>query len=700
MRDPRRRLAGSLLRRTGAVGLAVFLAVAAGAGGEPSAAKAAAGAVETALTTYELVPGEGVLRVTIDLSVTDFGVGGSTTSYVWLEKAARNLRMTADRGGVSRTAEKRVEGFVAYRISFQLVEPAETRTIRVTYDLPGGSPRSASPTRVGRAYAAFCVFANGLDGGSVRVVVPDSFGMEVWPGQMTVVPSGDRTIYASGTVADTSTFYRCLEGTNEDGFRRSTVTSPSGRRVVIEGWPEDGAWQAAVGAEVGSAVDSLEELVGRGLPGTRSIKVREVSNSELGYYAGIYDPDTGIARISETYTEPGVVAHELSHAWLNLNELATRWMSEGLAQWAERVSATAGPACAEPAATPALRSVNLAEWTWLGPRSTAAERDVVAYQYDASCWIVTALGARMGAERMSDVVKALLDRGAAYGDEPSDRRPDSGPADWRTFLDLVDEVGLVPAGVADLELAQDLLLQYGVADQDSLAGRAEARAAYHALAADLGPWAMPEAIRWPLERWDFVEARSRIAIAAEVLGQAREADVALDGIDALDGPVKAAFEKANDAQQLARARDLAGAQTAAATEVAATLAMLNEPRDTLEEIGLMGVELAPVGEAALAAARAADADAAGAAAGRIRDLLTRAGDVGLQRVALAAGGALLVLLLVIVGTTATVRRRRRRLVPAAVSVPGLGPAAEAVDIDLHGVAGSPTEESAGGRRPG
>jgi hypothetical protein len=128
--------------------------------------------------------------------------------------------------------------------------------------------------------------------------------------------------------------------------------------------------------------------------------------------------------------------------------------------------------------------------------------------------------------------------------------------------------------------------------------------------------------------------------------------------------------------------------------------MLNEPRDTLEEIGLMGVELAPVGEAALAAARAADADAAGAAAGRIRDLLTRAGDVGLQRVALAAGGALLVLLLVIVGTTATVRRRRRRLVPAAVSVPGLGPAAEAVDIDLHGVAGSPTEESAGGRRPG
>ncbi len=685
VRDSRPGLAGSPGRRTLAVGLAILLAGAAVAASAPPTARAAGYVFETAATTYELVPEEGVLEVTIDLSVTDFGAGGHSTSHVWMETAARNIRMIADRGLVSRAVEQRVEGFVAYRLTFQPVEPGQARTIRVTYQLPGGSPRSANPTRVGGAYAAFCVFAHGLDGGSVQVVVPDSFGMDVWPGQMTVFPSGDRVVYASGTIADTTTFYRCLEGTNEDGFRRSTVTSPSGRTVVIEGWPEDAAWQAAVGAEVGSAVDSLEELVGRGLPGTRSIRVREVSNSELGYYAGIFDPDTGVARISETYTEPGVVAHELSHAWFNLNAFATRWMSEGLAQWAERVSPTAGPACAEPAADPAKGAVDLDEWAWLGPRSSSAERERVQFQYDASCWIVTALGARMGADRMSDVIEALLDQGAAYGDEPSDRRPDSGPIDWKTFLDLVDEVGLAPAGVADLEFAQDLLLRYSVAEPGALAGRAEARVAYHALAADLGDWAVPDAIRAPLERWEFDAAQARMATAEEVLDQARQAEAALAGIDALDGPVRAAFEEANDAEQLARARDLAAAQAAAAKDVARALDALDEPRDTIEEIGLMGAELRPVADAAVAAVRAADADAATAAADRIRDQLARASETGAQRVALATGGALVVLLL-IVGAVVMVRRRRRRLVPAAVSVLGVGPAVEAVDVDLHRVA--------------
>jgi hypothetical protein len=429
--------------------------------------------------------------------------------------------------------------------------------------------------------------------------------------------------------------------------------------VVIEGWPEDPAWQTAVGAEGSSAVDGLEKLVGRALSGFRSIRIREVSLSELGYYAGIFDPDAGVARISEVYTEPGVVAHELSHAWFNLNAFATRWMSEGLAQWAERVSPTVGPACAEPGAYPGKGTVDLDAWTWLGPRSTDAERAVVEYQYDASCWIVTALGTRMGAARMSDVIEALLDQGAAYGDEPSDQRPDSGPVDWKTFLDLIDEVGLVPAGVADLEYAQDLLLRYGVAEPGALAGRAEARAAYHALEAGLGDWAVPDAIRAPLERWDFDEAQARMATAEEVLDQARQAEAALAGIDALDGPVKAAFEEANDAEQLARARDLATAQAAAAKEVAGALAALDEPRDTIEEIGLMGVELPPVGDAAVAAVRAADADTAGAAANRIRDQLARASETGVQRVALAAGGALLGLLL-IVGAVVMARRRRRR----------------------------------------
>jgi len=686
-------------RRALPVALATLVVGALAVVAPPPVAQAADGVENTAATTYELVPAKGILTVTIDVTVTNRVPGGSRLvpctkwgfdpstgyypiqgtcrqtvdyyldgSYLVLERGARNIRMTANRGSVSRTVDRTTDAFIGYKLTYAALYSGQTRKIHITYELPGGKPRSATATRIGQAYTNFCVVANGLDSGSVRVVVPDVFDMAVFPVRMQPTASGSSLVYESGTIVDTSWFYRCFEGTNEAGFARSEVTSPTRRTVVVEGWPEDGAWRAAVGAEVGSAVAGLEKLVGRGLPGRGPITIREVSSTELGNYAGIFDPETGVARISETYAEPGVVAHELSHAWFNFDFFGARWMSEGLAQWAERVSPTAGPPCGEPGAYPGTGAIDLDEWTFLGPKSTAAERELVDYEYQASCWIATSLASAMGEEQMSAVIAALLDRRAAYGDKPTDRRPGNGPVDWKTFLDLVDEVGLVPVGETDLEYAQDLLLRYGVADRGLLAGRAEARAAYHALARDLGAWQMPEAIRARLELWDFATALKRTATAEEVLALVHEADAALAGIDAAAGPAKAAFEDARTVSDLADARALAATQAAAAKDVAGALAALDEPRDTIEEIGLMGVELQPVADRALAAAKAADAAAAGAAATEIRDRLGRASETGVQRVALAAGGVLLALL-GLVGAIVLVRRRRHRR-PAAAEAAG------------------------------
>ena len=609
---------------------------------------------------------------------------------MWLERTARNIRVTANRGAVSRTLDKKLStaDFAVYRLSFQSVFRGQTRKLHVTYEVPGGKPRSSTTTRIGRAYANFCVYANGIDSGSVRVVVPKAFAVDVWPSKMSSSPSGSRVIYKSGTVTDTSKYYRCFEGTNEAGFSHAEVTSPSGRKVLVEGWPEDKAWRTAVGADVSSAVDALETMVGRGLPGSGPITVREVSDSELGAYAGIFNNKTGVARISETYTEPGVVAHELSHAWFNLDAFATRWMSEGLALWAERVSPTAGKDCSEPGAYPGKGDVDLDDWAFVGPKSTPAEEKLVDFQYDASCWITTALGTKMGDDRMSDVIAALLDRRAAYGDEPTDRRPGSGPVDWKTFLDLVDEVGLVPSGVTDLEYAQDLLLDYGVADASALAGRTAARTAYHELAADLGAWEMPEALRMPLETWDFDEAQARVVTANETLALVARADTALAGIGAVDGPARAAFETATNATDLASARTIAASQADAAEDVAGALSALDDPRDTFEEIGLMGVELQPIADQAVEAVRAADADAASDAAEAIRTELDRASGVGTQRVAFAAGGAILVLLLL--AGLFVILRRRRRPRPSPVVAVGLP-----VD-DLHAWADVPVAGDAPG----
>ena len=664
-------------------------------------ARAADGMIDTATTTYELVPAKGVIKVTIDLSVTNrvpstsrmvpctrfefdpwlgwYPVASTcpqttnyyiTNSYIWLENGARTVKVTADRGTVGRKVDKKSEGFTGYTLTFQAIYRGQTRKIHLTYELPGGKPRSATTLRVGRAYANFCVTANGGDSGSVRVVVPKAFEMTVWPEPMKATASGNRIVYQSGTITETSSFYRCFDGANEAGFVRSEVTSPSGRTVTIEGWPEDKAWRAAVGAEVSDAVEGLEALVGRGLPGTGPITIREVSDSELGGdYAGTFDTETAVARIGELYSQSGLVAHELSHAWFNLDAFEARWMTEGLAQWAERATRAAGAACSQPGAYPGKGAPDLDTWTFVGPKSTDAARALVDYQYDASCWIATALGTRMGDERMTAVVEALLDRRAAYGDEPTDRRPGTGPIDWKTFLDLVDEVGLVPAGVADLEFSQDLLLDYGVAEPNELVGRAKARSAYHELAADLGDWQMPDAIRVPLEAWDFAETRARTTTAKEVLTQVRTADSALAGIDAADGPAKAVFGDATTAADLKEARDIAASQATAAADVAGALEALDEPRDVLAEIGLMGVELQPVADEAVAAVKAADADAAAAGAAMIRDELGRAAGTGTQRVALGVSGVLAALLL-LVGGLLLVRRRRHRPLIASLSTSG------------------------------
>jgi hypothetical protein len=669
----------------------------------PPVALAADGVVQTGATNYELVPEEGVLNVTIDLRVRNqipsdtewypctewlydpwlgyypvLSVCHRTInyyvneSYVWLERSARNIRITADRGTVSRRVENRLDTYVLYRIAFQSIFRGQTRSIRITYEVPGGKPRSGTDTRIGRAYANFCVVAKGLDSETVRVVVPDRFEMDVWPEAMDATRSGGRVVYESGTIAHTAEFFRCFEGTNEAGFARTIVTSPAGRTVIIEGWPEDAEWREAMGTEVPVTVAGLEALIGRPLPGDGPITIRQVSHSEIGKdYAGTFDPDTGIARISETYAEPGVVAHELAHAWFNTETFAATWMSEGLASWVERVSPTAGPPCTVPGPYPGPGTIDLDEWIILGPRATEAQRALVAYLYDASCWIATDLANRMGEDRMGEVIRALLDRRAVYGDDLSRRWRGSGPVDWKGFLDAVDEIGLVPAGVADFEYAQDLLLYYGVAEPAELKGRTEARAAYHALAEDLGAWVMPEAIRGPLEVWDFDEARTLIATAREVLELVRQADAALAGIGAATGPARSTFEAARNEADLDEARGIAADQSAAALDVADALEVLGEPRELIEEIGMWGVDLEPVVGRAVAAAKAADATVAAAAADEIREQLARASEVGIQRVTLTVGGVLVALL--VAGAAVRVRRRRLAQPDSLLAIAGTAP---------------------------
>ena len=90
-----------------------------------------------------------------------------------------------------------------------------------------------------------------------------------------------------------------------------------------------------------------------------------------------------------------------------------------------------------------------------------------------------------------------------------------GRPDWREFLDAVDELGLVPAGVEDLEVAERLLLAEGIASRKLLKGRAAARAAFHDARSGALEGMMPRAVSTAMDEWDWQRALAGIEIAVE-----------------------------------------------------------------------------------------------------------------------------------------------------------------------------------------
>lgn len=107
--------------------------------------------------------------------------------------------------------------------------------------------------------------------------------------------------------------------------------------------------------------------------------------------------------------------------------------------------------------------------------------------------------------------------GASSGYSPtrsSKRR--TRPVDWREWLDIVDEVGLVPAGVGDLTFAEDLLVATGVIRRRAVRDRADARAAFHELRAMAPGGVTPAVVRRDLDRWEFDAAARDIRLARRV----------------------------------------------------------------------------------------------------------------------------------------------------------------------------------------
>jgi hypothetical protein len=683
-----------MLRKASAVATLVLVAL---LGTAPSAS-AADTLRATANTTYELLPSAAQIRVTIDLKVGnttrdtvsrstctgwywdsyyemylpyDYNCSTTTSWYVdsWqleIERSARNIKATSPRGKVSVSTDSSGTGeYKALKLTFPKTFNHQTTNVRVTYTLAGGKPRSGASTRAGRSYASFCSSGNGENGGTVRIVLPKGFTAETTGDKVATTTAGGKTILSSGNLKEPLKYLVCVDAANPSAYSTETITAANGRTVEIQSWPEDPDWLRQVTDEVKRSLPALESLVGVPLPGTDKVVVREVTVNALGGdYVGTFDRKESIARVSEKF-EAVTVAHELSHAWFNTNYLSERWLAEGYASYAE---VTAGEDDYEPCERPevyagAAEPPSLANWKVLGARATDDDRAAVAYQYDAACWIITDVIDAIGENRMTDVLRAAWANEIAYTGAGPAETMGSGATDWRTWLDLVDERGFVPAGRDDLDFTQRLLADYGIAKSASeLDQRSAARSQYHELATQAGEWSLPIAIRSPLANWQFAQATSAMDAANAILRDLDDVSTAAPDARVVDSKLHGMFEGAKDMSDLRAVADLVEQELAAAQHVAKAHEAADRDRGPIEELGLAGTDLSSLSRADEALA-AIDPAGAEAAAVELEAALAGAANAGTTR----ASVLMIVLLLAAAGVVLIVRRRRSRVV-AGMSV--------------------------------
>ena len=647
----------------------------------PATVLAADGVTERGTTTYEVVPSRQSISVSIQLSIYNGKPNGTAscgflctrtidsfwnTTEIAVEVEAKSVKVSSNAGGVSQRTLSSDAYYRYIELTYPNVFYGQTRVVTVSYSIPA-APHSASSFRSGKAYASLCAVGNGNDLGSVSVIVPDGYRVEMLGGgnMPATGDSNGKQTFSTGTIAAPYKFWSCLDAQDAAAFSASTVTV-SGQSFVIESWPEDLTWTAEIQRDVTADVAKEEALTGFSMPGG-TIVVREAADAQLGDYAGFYDPIAREATIAED-TSPDVVAHELSHMWFNQDLFTDHWLNEGFAVYAEQVAGAGNYVpCTDPGVYPGNGSPDLSNWLFLDINSTTQDQAAVDYQYRASCYILTQLSNAIGPARLKQVLQAAQRGEIAYlGAGPAEKSPQSGPpATAKMLLDLMDERGLVPAGVTDLNKAQDLLARYGILnDTSQLDARASARTTYHELATAANGWKMPLAVRNPMASWDFDHAQTALDTIREILDQRDLIQKSELGIKLAGTTFQKQFEGARTQSDLDSLLDLTKKEADAVAAVGRARAANGETRSLLQSIGLLGTDLTPLVDRATTELKALKPDAASADAGRVIDTINSSKDQGVQRIFMLLG-VLLALLLAVLILVVAVRPRRRPVVVVA-----------------------------------
>jgi len=363
-------------------------------------------------------------------------------------------------------------------------------------------------------YWHLCWTGHPAETGTTKVVFPGRRKPQTYLGTVKTKRHGDSVTVTAVRTRDPGSLGLCTDVFDTQRQVVSRVESDGGGSVLIRGWASDPAWSTSVERSVSNVLPRLEAIFGTPISTRREIKVQQVAVRTLEGYAGTHYRG-GYIRLAADADDSQLVAHEIAHEWASERHFEPVWLQEGIADWAANQAAGQG-VCTRPASYPGKGQPRLAKWVYLDERPTRRQEAIVDYQYDAACYVMTRMAWTIGRERMTEVIQALLQGRSPYDGSPRTKRQKREPADWREWLDAVDELGLVPAGREDLEYAERFTTEFGIGGKKALKGRRAARADYHELLAQIGGLQAPLVVRDHMDAWRFKEARQAIGLARGV----------------------------------------------------------------------------------------------------------------------------------------------------------------------------------------
>ena len=636
----------------------------------PATAPHARAAEELSLTVasaYTLDPADRAIHVVMDVTAKnlkpDRVSDGVVTSYFYnqlsfgIQEEATAVRATSGGRRLTATAAAR-DRFQALTVRLpRNLNFGQTQRVRITFDLPGGAPRSDSNIRVGAAFSTFYAWAWGDAGqSSVSIAIPAGFEEDVIGSPMTRTSDATTIHLAAPAIAQPDTWFVTVDAERPASLTSDPVVIPGGGRLTVRAWPEDAEWRTKVHDLIEKGLPRLQQNIGLDWPVTGDLGVYEVHTPLLEGYAGVYYTESDRIEIGEDLDDLTIL-HEASHAWFNGDLFSDRWIAEGFAdEYAALVLSELGlgrpaPDAVSPSSAAAVR---LNAWRHPGRIEDQTTDDRESYGYNASWTTMRGLVEEIGIDGMRKVIGAAASKRTAYPGAPSAETV-AGVTDWRRFLDLLEEVG----GATGAEALYRRWVTEPHQDE-ILDERTAARTAYAALLEAGDGWLAPYAVRSKLDGWDFGRAQTAMDEAEGLLSShaAIEARATTLGI-APTGKLEAAYESAK--VDLTDARELAAGQLTALDALVIARDTLARERDPFTTIGLIGAE--PESEFAAAKAAFQQDDLANTTtdAADVRATVEAAPEVGRGRAVTAgaaAGGAFLL------GAGAIFMARRRRRGPS------------------------------------